>query len=202
MRLDPVHDTQRSFRRIMEAMSHPGSIVDLGEEASRIDIDVPLNKGMMLVALTLLDAESAFAVTTADRRDRALQVASGISREIARLTYAKAVGADRADFVFALGAGKAATEAIAAAREGDLLDPQLGATIIAEVWKLEDDGPLLLAGPGIETSSRLGLDLDPSWAAERAKKNAEFPLGIDLILVDSRSRLAALPRTTIVTEGR
>jgi alpha-D-ribose 1-methylphosphonate 5-triphosphate synthase subunit PhnH len=201
MKLDLVHDTQWAFRRIMEAIARPGSIVDLGGEAAHIDIDVPLNKAILLVALTLLDSETAFAVSTADRRDQALQVARGISLEIARLTYARAVPVDRADFVFALGAGKSATDAIAAARQGDLLDPQLGATIVVEVWKLEDEGPLLLEGPGIERSSRLGVDLDPSWVAERARKNAEFPLGVDLILVDPRSRLAALPRTTLVTEG-
>lgn len=201
MQLDPVHDTQRTFRKIMEAMASPGSIVELGEEASRVDIELPIGKGLLLVALTLLDSETSFAVTTADKRDWTLQIVRGIAREIARLCYAKAVPVSEADFVFALGRGKAAAEAIAAARAGTLLDPQLGATVVAEAGRLEREGNLLLRGPGIEESARLGVDLDPSWIAERERKNLEFPLGVDLILVDSVSRLAALPRTTSVAEG-
>jgi alpha-D-ribose 1-methylphosphonate 5-triphosphate synthase subunit PhnH len=198
MQLDPVHDAQRCFRKIMEAMASPGSIVELGEEASRVDIELPICKGLLLVALTLLDSESSFAVTTADRRDWTLQIVRGITREIARLSYAKAAPAADADFVLALGRGKAVAEAIASARPGTLLDPQLGATVLAEAGRLDREGPLLLTGPGIESSSRIGVDLDPSWIAERERKNLEFPLGVDLILVDSLSRLAALPRTTAV----
>jgi alpha-D-ribose 1-methylphosphonate 5-triphosphate synthase subunit PhnH len=93
-----------------------------------------------------------------------------------------------------------AAEAIASARAGTLVDPHLGATVVMEVPFLEEGGTLLLSGPGIESAARLAVGPDRCWVEARAAKNAEFPLGVDLILVDSRFALAALPRTTVIRE--
>ena len=71
---------------------------------------------------------------------------------------------------------------------------------MVEARSLSEAGSLLLSGPGIESSARLGVGLEGGWVAARAAKNVEFPLGVDLIFVDARFRLAALPRTTSVRE--
>ena len=195
MRLDAVHDLQKVFRKVLAATASPGSIIDLAGEAGLLDLDLPLNKGILLVALALLDAETSFAVASADR--------SAQSETILHMTYAKSAREAEADFVFVLG-GADAAGAIAGARIGTLVDPHLGATIIVEVESLEAGVGLELSGPGIESRARLGVrmaaDHGAAWIAARSAKNREFPLGVDLILVDARCRLAALPRTTFIRE--
>ncbi len=192
MRLDPVLDLQLAFRQILAAMASPGKIADLGREAGLLDLDVRFNKGLLLVALALLDGETSFCVASAESEAHA--------RIISQLTYARAAAPGEADFIFAIGAGYAA-EAIASAKIGTLIDPHLGATLVVEVRSLEEAGPFTLSGPGIESSASLGVGLEPGWVAERAARNIEYPLGVDLLFVDALSRLAALPRTTIVRAG-
>jgi len=192
MRLDAVHDLQRVFRKILAATASPGSIVELGPEAELLDLELPINKGILLVALALLDAETSF-FAAAPKASSWTEAASPVEA-ISHMTYAKGAYPDEADFIFALGK-EGAAEAIAAAKAGTLVDPHLGATVVIEVEALSDDGALVLTGPGIESSTRLGVLPDPAWLAARDSKNVEFPLGIDLILVDSRYRLTSVPRT-------
>jgi alpha-D-ribose 1-methylphosphonate 5-triphosphate synthase subunit PhnH len=187
VRLDPVHDLQRVFRKILGAAASPGAIVELSEEAALLDLVLPLNKGILLVALALMDAETSFFASSAN--------SSSQTEAISHMTYAKSAYPDEADFVFVLGK-EGVAEAMAAAKPGTLIDPHLGATLVIEVESLDGDGALVLTGPGIESSARIGIRPDPSWISARDSKNAEFPLGVDLILVDSRYRLTSIPRTT------
>jgi alpha-D-ribose 1-methylphosphonate 5-triphosphate synthase subunit PhnH len=191
MKLDPVHDVQRIYRKILSAMASPGAILDLGAEADLLDLDIPINKGMLLVGLALLDAETSFCVVSQE------PVAHG--KTISQMTYARVTYPDEAEFVFVVGTSGAA-QAIAAARAGTLVDPHLGATIIVEARFLDASGSLLLSGPGIESTARIGIGLESGWIEARAAKNIEFPLGVDLIIVDEQYRLAALPRTTVIRE--
>jgi alpha-D-ribose 1-methylphosphonate 5-triphosphate synthase subunit PhnH len=191
MRLDPVHDLQKTFRKILSAQASPGTLADLSEEAELLDLDIAFNKGILLVALALLDAETSFCVASPD--------SSAQARTISQMSYARSAYPDEADFIFILGGGGAA-EAIAAAKAGTLVDPHLGATIIIEAQYLSAEGSLLLSGPGIESTARLGVGLEGGWVEARRAKNVEFPLGVDIILVDASSRLASLPRTTLIRE--
>jgi alpha-D-ribose 1-methylphosphonate 5-triphosphate synthase subunit PhnH len=186
MRLDAVHDLQGVFRNILAATASPGRVVALSREAELLDLELPLNKGVLLVALSLLDAETGFFVASAEAPEQ--------SAAISHMTYAKSAYPDEADFVFVLGK-EGAAQAIAAAKAGTLVDPHLGATLIVEVDSLEQAGDLELTGPGIESSARVGILPHPDWIEARAAKNSEFPLGVDLILVDSHFRLISLPRT-------
>ena len=192
MRLDPVHDLQRVFRKLLAAMASPGTIVDLAPEAACIDLDLPVAANLLLVALTLLDGETRFSIPSAD--------GEAASRTISRLTYAKPVPPGEADFLFVLAGGDLAP-ALEAARTGTLIDPDLGATLIVLTDFVEEGGSLRLSGPGIEHSARLGLGLPPGWVWARAARNREYPLGLDLLALDPRSRLVALPRTTLIEEG-
>ena len=193
MRLDPVHDLQRTFRKILSAQSSPGTLADLSGEAELLDLDVAFNKGILLVALVLLDAETSFYVASPGSEAHA--------RTISQMSYARIAYPDEADFVFVLG-GEGAAEAIAAAKAGTLVDPHLGATIVIEARYLSSEGPLLLSGPGIESTARLGVGLEGGWVEARRAKNVEFPLGVDILLVDASSRLVSLPRTTVIRGER
>ena len=192
MRLDFVHDLQKVFRKILAAIAGPGSIVDLCAEADLFDLETGMNKGILLVALTLLDTETSFAVSASDPGPK--------GKAISQLCYSKVVDLELADFVFVLEGGDAAA-AIAGARPGSLIDPHLGATLIIEVPSLGVGKELILSGPGIESSAGLDVGMGTQWLAARSAKNVECPLGVDLLLVDRNFHLAALPRTTRVGMG-
>ena len=55
---DEVFDTQRVFRKLLEAMSNPGRIVSVSEEKDRLFGDFP---SFLAVAMTLIDNEVSFS---------------------------------------------------------------------------------------------------------------------------------------------
>ena len=83
---------------------------------------------------------------------------------------------------------------------GTLEDPQLGATLSVECDALKGDGELVMKGPGIENSARCQIEIQADWIEARTEKNAEFPLGVDLIFVDSAGQILCLPRTTQINK--
>ncbi|HEY9567994.1 MAG TPA: phosphonate C-P lyase system protein PhnH, partial [Thalassobaculum sp.] len=84
---------------------------------------------------------------------------------------------------------------------GDDAWPETSTTVIVQADALRPAGPLSLTGPGIETVHRLAVDglRDGVWG-EWSVNRGLFPCGVDLILVAGR-QVAALPRTTAVTDG-
>lgn len=188
--IDQVHDLQQAYRRVLRATTFPGRLEDLREEAARLDIACPCHPATLILAMLLLDAEVAFAVTG--------EAAAELGRLFSQLTLARPAPTGEASFVFVAGPASDANDAFRAASCGSLADPHLGATIVMEVERLSPEGPLALGGPGIEGERRLGVERDPAWITLREERNREFPLGLDVCLVDRESRVASLPRTTCV----
>ncbi len=199
MKLDPVHDLQSVFRKIMRAASFPGEIVDLEPECGRLAAGLPVSREILLIALTLLDAETGFCF------------ASGHSEEcetlVSRMTFARRREPGEADFIFISSDCPFGVRVLEAARTGTLADPHRGATVVLElpfITPAVDSGGhevLTFSGPGIRTSRRMKAGGDLSWVDTRAVKNAEYPLGIDMILIDGNGRLAFAPRTTRIERG-
>ena len=54
----------------------------------------------------------------------------------------------------------------------------------------------MLTGPGIKKENYMQVKIKGDWLGEREKKNIEYPLGIDMILLDEESNVMCLPRTT------
>ena len=188
MNVDSVHDLQAAFRELMAAFAFPGRIRSISDLSSKLGTDSPIPAAMLALVLVLLDAETIFTVVAEDR--------SATESFISRLTYAKPGPIEEADFVLVPQGGAEIATAIAEAREGTLIDPQLGATVIAFVERLDEGDAISLAGPGIEGRMLLRAGTSAVWVGARASKNREFPLGVDLALVDRAGCLAALPRST------
>ena len=210
MKMDRVHDLQKAFRRMVAAHSFPGRILSLADILGGVDDDLVLPAHLCVPAMTLLDAEMGFAVAS-PRSDEQ-------SRLISQLTYARPLPATEADFLLAGAGDNYVLAALEAAKEGTLENPHEGATVIMEVAGMSSDDPSnaegawdaeaaaageaedwpewILTGPGIETRRCLRVAGSPRWADVRAERNREFPMGVDVILVDPSGRLAALPRTT------
>lgn len=196
MSLDIVHDLQTAYRSVLDSLSRPGVVASLAEQARRLDIDGGCYPATLILALMLLDAEVTFAVVADGQHQEQ------VTKIINQLTYAKSVNVDCAQYVFVLiGAKEQQMEAaLEAARPGELNDPHESATVIIEADAVSSDSGLLLRGPGIRTKSVARIERSGEWKRVREQKNAEFPLGIDLIFVDADHRLVALPRTTQVEQ--
>ncbi|MGY5344286.1 phosphonate C-P lyase system protein PhnH [Paenibacillus glucanolyticus] len=199
MKLDLVHDTQLAYRKLMDSMSRPGLISELGELAGKVGLKLNCFDATVLLAAVLLDTEVTFKIISEKEEE--------IVRLFNQLTYAKAAETAAADFIFVLNDANSfqLEEAIRKAKAGDLIHPHASATFIVEAEQITNDNGLVLSGPGIEDThhvqvSTCGSESRGSWLDERALRNIEYPLGIDMIFVDRDSRTLCLPRTTQISK--
>ena len=192
---DVVHGSQRTYRALLAAMAHPGTVVRIPPDATA-GLEPPgrLSVGIAAVLLTLVDAEADVVPLGrfADAATRAwLRFHTGV-----RLAH----GVESAGFVMVH--GEDCDEAIwSRLGLGSDEAPQDGATLIVDVDGLTVGTetaavPLRLRGPGIERETRLDVSsIDPAFWQWRTDLQRSAPRGIDLILVDG-DRIAALPRST------
>lgn len=180
---EPVLDAQRCFRTLLAAMAHPGRI-----QALPVAVEPPagLMPASAALCLTLLDAEAPLWL------DAAAEEAEAAS--YLRFHCGCPLVAEPQAAAFALVAG--ALPRLEIFGSGDDLAPEASATVIWQVERLDDEGPLVLTGPGIERTQRLGVaPLPRHLLTDWADNGALYPAGIDLVLVNG-GRLVALPRTT------
>ena len=182
---DPVLDSQRTFRAVLDAMAHPGRVVT----AATLQAPPPLTAATAAVCLTLLDFETPLW----------LEPAAATADVVAYLRFhcgAPLVDAPPAAR-FAVIADPSRMPPLDAWDPGTDERPDLSTTLVLQVGRLAGDRGARLTGPGIETEARLEVSGAPGlWSAMRAG-SARFPRGVDVI-VCAGDRLAALPRTTRV----
>jgi len=184
---DPVLDTQKVFRRVLDCMARPGKIASLFEEFEEADAEWPA----ISLALTLLDSEATYCVLG--------KLKAKLFSYAVQHAGSKAVSLKEADFVFVDGA-KIWAE-LRSVQRGDLYYPERGATLILSVRDLsEDAGPgaitLILEGPGIKNRCFLAVTGIAWENLELLKElNSEFPMGVDTILVSDSGRISCLPRS-------
>ena len=187
---DPVFESQRIFRGVLDALSRPGRIVDLGAPAEAPD---PLMAGTAAILATLADD------TTPVWLDAAAS-ASAAPAWVGFQTGAP-IAAGPEDAALAVIADAGGMPAFAGFALGSAEYPDRSATLVVQVATLDGGPALLLAGPGIKGTATLAPDGLPADFVTRMRANrALFPRGVDLFLV-AGSRIAGLPRSVIVTEG-
>jgi alpha-D-ribose 1-methylphosphonate 5-triphosphate synthase subunit PhnH len=197
---DRVHDTQRIYRVLLDAMSRPGLVCALGETVNGIDIPAGLSKPAAAIALTLLDGEVAFAGR--------MRGQEGWTETIRRMTYCKLVDFAAADYVFVEGidASDFIKEMQTKLKIGTLSSPEMSATLFIQVKSFLNEAvfqeagcSLKLTGPGIQAQTLCYVDgLSFAWIESRARMVEEYPLGVDLFLYTENGELIAIPRTTVV----
>ncbi|MBJ9988084.1 MULTISPECIES: phosphonate C-P lyase system protein PhnH [Paenibacillus] len=194
MNFDAVHDIQRAYRKVVDSMSRPGLISDLTAEAAKADGQWGGLPVTWVLALMLLDTEVTFCICS--------QREAELTRLLNQLTFAVRTEPEKADYIFVLHDAKEGDllKALQGAKVGTLADPHASATVIVELEELSGDFELSLKGPGIEDESFVRIPLAPGWLEARAEKNAEYPLGIDMLVVDKNNKLLCLPRTTQIEE--
>jgi alpha-D-ribose 1-methylphosphonate 5-triphosphate synthase subunit PhnH len=188
---DPGIESQRLFRRLMEATARPGRI----ETAA--DAPAPpegVSRAAGAVLLTLCDQETPLWL--APRLARA-EAAGWL-----RFHCGSPVTDRAADAAFAL-AGPDDLPALADFSMGDPKYPDRSTTLVLDLAAL-DGGPMVrLEGPGILDAAPIApVGLPAGFWAERADLAPLFPCGLDIILT-AGDRFVCLPRTTraYVSEG-
>ncbi|MCA3245918.1 MAG: phosphonate C-P lyase system protein PhnH [Azospirillum sp.] len=180
---DPVAESQRAFRALLDAIAHPGRIVDIPGPAGRPE---GLSIAQSAIALALLDGDTPVWLAGPCASARPW---------IAFHTGAPAAPRpDGARFAFAE-AGE--LPAPGAFDLGTDAYPDRSTTLIIETPGLAAGGNALLSGPGIAGTTRATLPLPRAFFAARAELAELFPRGLDLVLTDG-ARALALPRGTRV----
>jgi alpha-D-ribose 1-methylphosphonate 5-triphosphate synthase subunit PhnH len=178
--IDSVHDTQAVFRVVLEALSRPGSQRRVPVAAA----DAPSNPWLTAVLLTLLDHEVSFVAVSEAATETFVRAR----------TNARPAALSDADFVLA-NIDSLTPDGVRALKRGSLAYPDESATLIADVRKAAGD-VYRLAGPGIQHEMQCRLALNDSVVEALVEVNANYPCGIDVLLVDTEGRLTGLPRTT------
>ncbi|MCK0090591.1 phosphonate C-P lyase system protein PhnH [Rhodococcus sp. HNM0563] len=174
--LDPVV-AQQVYRAMLQAFSRPG----LPQTFPSTDFPPAL-----LPALALADLETGVAVLE-DGSDwlKVLTVATGAP--VAVLGEAKYITALRPP---------TADELLSAAR-GTALSPESASTVICSVPSLEGGAPVELTGPGVNGTETIApLGFDATLRDARSVAVADFPAGIDILLVADDGTVLGLSRTT------
>lgn len=185
---------QKIFRDLLHCMSLPGEIADLSQHLEK-------SSALVGVLATLLDGTVSWSdedglLSKSDNpngipADRYLLQAPIAPPETAQFVVINASNPPQTNFCPNL---------------GELPNPEKGATLVLQGKSLGMGNQLLqLSGAGVkETRLVHFMGFHPEWFICRQEWVANFPLGVDMILVDS-SRVMALPRTTRIqislTEG-
>ncbi|MDR2712175.1 MAG: phosphonate C-P lyase system protein PhnH [Clostridiales bacterium] len=198
---DTVFDSQQVFRLILDAIAHPGRIINISCYHSKFaackDGNLPPAGAhcvsrqygdypeFLAMAMTLLDNEVSY--NTCDNHY--------LADEIMSLTLAKQATVGDADFIFVCDP-KDIDDIIANAKCGTLSDPHKSSTVVIHnsgehVYRLR------LSGPGINSHTEVPATLTVREAIKvRDAQNYEYPQGIDLFFLSSEGDLFAIPRLT------
>lgn len=182
---DPVLDSQRVFRAVLEAMARPGTIVDL---PLHLAAPTPLDPATAAVALALADYETAVWLDPVADSDAVAQYL--------RFHCGCPLTAETAAAAFAIVADPRSMPPLSAFNTGSDEFPDRSTTVILQLPTLTAGEAWGLKGPGIRDSARLSAAGFPPGFRRWVEDNHDlFPRGVDLIFT-SGALLAALPRST------
>jgi alpha-D-ribose 1-methylphosphonate 5-triphosphate synthase subunit PhnH len=196
---DDVFDSQTTFRALLEAMSRPGRVAQ-APVLRYAGAPVGMTPHVMTVLKSLCDHRVVFSVAGSELRREwegylAMNCASPFSSP------------DKADYV--LFDGMEYDDAFGALRIGSLEFPEASATAILSVSRLATEAgqteracQLRFSGPGVKGIACIHVTgLHRRYPEERCRATGQFPLGIDLLLVDAEARIVGVPRTTHLEMG-
>ena len=190
---DAVHDAQRVFRALLDALSRPGSIV-------AIDAALPGNHAMRdalagrvpLAAFASLLALTDYSTPVHIERD------DNVLGDALRFHASAPLTSDRREAAFAYIDDAGNMPSLDAYAHGEPETPEDAVTLFIRVPSLTEGEPLVWRGPGIAESRTVAIaGLTREFWQQRAEITALFPCGIDCYFVAGGS-LVGLPRTTQV----
>lgn len=176
---------QHVFRALISCFARPGTIGRIPHDksfGSNSSASVASSVGRCL-----LDHEVSFAFAGMDH---------ALAEHLLRVTAARSTDLSEAEYIFA--APEQMISALDVANIGTDEYPDQSATMIVLCDGLGTNGTLLsLSGPGIPDVRDLNVQgVVPEAFDVLSDINADYPLGVDLILVSSDGSVACIPRTT------
>lgn len=181
---DPAIVAQRVFRGALDAIAHPGRVVELPAVHAGIGAAAP---AALALLMALADSDTPVWLEPAAR--------DGALADHLRFHCGCPIVDAPAAAAFALVADPTGCPPLDAFAAGTPEYPDRSTTLVLQLSVLAADAGVRLTGPGIETAARLDAAPLPAgfWRAV-AENNARFPLGIDIFLA-ADCRIAALPRS-------
>ncbi|MCX9156071.1 phosphonate C-P lyase system protein PhnH [Niveibacterium sp. 24ML] len=190
---DPVHDGQACFRALLEALARPGRITALDAHLTLPAPPPGIGAAQLAILLALADQDTAVWI--------APELRNAAAGHYLRFHCGCALATTLAEAHFVVIGTPDELPALDALRLGDPAFPDRSATLLLEVAELHSTGDLSLRGPGIEHTQTLGVGGWNAAATAFVQENQRrFPLGVDTMLCCG-TRIAGLPRTTLITEG-
>ncbi|MBN3254956.1 phosphonate C-P lyase system protein PhnH [Pectobacterium brasiliense] len=183
----PVFGTQLCFRKIVKAMSEPGSLVT-----------VPNVSG-----LESMSSATAATLLTLTSHTTPLFIDPKIGNPLLLRTLCLhtnvpiATRLDEADFV--LLSGNRFSYDLMALSCGSEAEPEKSTTVIVEVEGMHDGPCLKLTGPGIKTHRIISPRLPGGVRDYLCNRPHAFPTGLDFLFTSGK-KLFAIPRSTHVEE--
>ncbi|WP_375002097.1 phosphonate C-P lyase system protein PhnH [Aeromicrobium sp. CTD01-1L150] len=189
---EPVHDAQRTFRAVLEAMARPTLPQVIAPVlGGALRTPAPLGATAGAVLLSLCDEQTPLWL------DRPLRASADVCAWLRFHTGAPLVDEPR-EAVFAVAASPSGAPRLADLAQGTDEEPHRSATLVIDSSGARGTSSLVASGPGVQgdlvwDGVVLPDDFLEQWEANRAL----FPRGVDVILaVDTTVR--ALPRTTML----
>jgi alpha-D-ribose 1-methylphosphonate 5-triphosphate synthase subunit PhnH len=185
---NPVFDSQRTFRELLQAMARPAAPRKLPVLPPS---PAPIAPAAMAILLTLCDATtSVWLQQPEEEAVRHLRFHAGLK-----------LAEKPQDADFALITDPASMPSLDAFARGDLRYPDRSASLIVQVAGFRTEGGDRFTGPGIREAETLAIDgLPQGFWQQRAALSGQLPLGIDLYFV-AAEQVVGLPRTTRWLEG-
>ena len=186
---DEIFDAQAHYRLLLDSMARPGKI----NVMPSLELTTPqgIHAAGALVGFALLNSDVSFYVDGSSAEDVSLYLLVN--------TSARPAEAETADYVYLNGTADA--DILYRLKTGTLPYPESSATVIAAVEELGGETGLVLtlSGPGVDGERQLSVaGLNTALLEALVTINAEFPLGIDLMLTDPTGRIACIPRSNRV----
>jgi len=183
---DKVLSAQATFRSVMDAMAHPGTVQRVTASVGTPSI---LMRGTAAIALTLFDHDTPIWL------DPAMAATSDIAKWLKFHSGAPVI-ADCSVCSFALAGCGSELPALDRFSLGSNDYPDRSTTLILQVESLTRGQVYELQGPGIDGIAVLHAMIEPKELVEQLAINATlFPRGLDVVLVHDDA-VVAIPRTT------
>lgn len=181
-----VHEAQRTFRSLLEALSHPGQPYQ-----PNVNITPPagLTPTCAAACLTLIDLETVVWLQPSLSADvqNWLRFHTGC-----RFTQ------DPSSATFAVIETFSADLTLEDFNWGSAEEPEQSTTLLIQIKDLASGEPKTLSGPGILGNISFVPTLPDTFWTQWVQNNAAYPLGLDCFLFTDDA-VTGLPRTTYLT---
>jgi alpha-D-ribose 1-methylphosphonate 5-triphosphate synthase subunit PhnH len=181
-----VFDAQQHFRIILDCVSRPGKLGFLPDILTYSP--GPINNASLLIGFALLNADVTFFTREEE-----------VAAYLALNTGSCISNVKKADFIFI--GGEDEFTFLDEIKIGSLSYPEESATLIIDVeeiagYYLTNAVSITLKGPGVKTEKSVFIrGISISLLEKVKEKNAEFPLGTDMIITDKKNVVVCIPRS-------